>query len=957
MNNIIKKFLSVVLSLGLILSVIQLPVSAEGEGVYKKIPKYMINFDSLAEGKIGGTKDSYVNGGKEANMWQGFYMKDEINSSAETFYFARGANYNGGAKSNIISRDTADYALEFSAPSDAAYTMQMDYGYENYISPSSQTNSVMHFGFDIKRDDMSAGWSFRIEAPSDYWESHIFVMTADGKVNFVVENNTVTTYNTGTWYNVDIYYEVGTGKWHLYMNDTFVSTVTKKINFTLLDRIRTVCTTPSGTPTKYSIDNLEINEYLYMETLPGDYTDPTIEFTSPSDSVENFVYGTEEYYNIKADVSAYDRVEKVDFYINSALGYTDTKAPYEYSWLVPDSGASYEIKAVVKDSFSKTAEDTAIINVEKITLPTVEITSPPNGAEYEFGIDETVTLTADATSGYGVEKVEFYCDNELIGTDTAAPYEYNWTIPNSGGIHKIKARVTDAYPLNAFSDEISITIIENTNPTVSFAGIGEQNNIYLDKTFDFLVNASDADGAIPKTDIYINNELHESFTAVQKSYSLKFETCGKYTIKAVTNDGRGGTDQKECTVNVLQFKKTTVAENIDFSKYDEGKLFTNSDVISNALGFNGTVGKREIKSHNGNKFLAVGVSETDEGEGDAAYMTADFKVKNAVVEYETDVYFSNDGIGNGVNFRYNSPTGENKGMWALTFDASRNVTLYDGGTKRTIGTYTANTWYRLKIKLDTPNKKYSVNLVNLENSADSCAATDYAFMYNEAYELIHIRIAPSFTKDKPGFVGYDNISMKYSVDFPTVSSVAPVSPGDESLSCVMSEKMGDIGTDDIVVTNEYGEVTVESVEKSGNTIIITPKDGFVSSAKYTITIKSTAPLADGNPIGFDTVATVDTEPKPLDFTGGSFTETPSAIAFSADLVNDTALPKTVTIVTALYKGEALVNVISKEVTFTSSGSIPTDPIIKSASFDNVKAFVINDWSGGVPLSAKVFSFN
>lgn len=62
--------------------------------------------------------------------------------------------------------------------------------------------------------------------------------------------------------------------------------------------------------------------------------------------------------------------------------------------------------------------------------PTVSITSPANGAEIATG--NSVTITADAADAPpgSVAKVEFYLNDVLVATDTAAPYEYTTPVYN-----------------------------------------------------------------------------------------------------------------------------------------------------------------------------------------------------------------------------------------------------------------------------------------------------------------------------------------------------------------------------------------------------------------------------------------------------------------------------------------------------------------------------------------------
>lgn len=62
--------------------------------------------------------------------------------------------------------------------------------------------------------------------------------------------------------------------------------------------------------------------------------------------------------------------------------------------------------------------------------PTVSMTSPANGAEIATGNSVTITADAADTPPGSVAKVEFYLNDVLVATDTAAPYEYTTPVYN-----------------------------------------------------------------------------------------------------------------------------------------------------------------------------------------------------------------------------------------------------------------------------------------------------------------------------------------------------------------------------------------------------------------------------------------------------------------------------------------------------------------------------------------------
>jgi hypothetical protein len=95
--------------------------------------------------------------------------------------------------------------------------------------------------------------------------------------------------------------------------------------------------------------------------------------------------------------------------------------------------------------------------------PTVQIINPAALA----AISGTVSVTATATDDSGVAKVEFYVDGALKGTDTTAPYAFDWnTLPETAGAHALKAVATDVPGLTG-SHQISVTV---ANVTLTLLG-------------------------------------------------------------------------------------------------------------------------------------------------------------------------------------------------------------------------------------------------------------------------------------------------------------------------------------------------------------------------------------------------------------------------------------------------------------------------------------------------------
>ncbi|MDP9846929.1 glycoside hydrolase family 48 protein [Streptosporangium lutulentum] len=97
--------------------------------------------------------------------------------------------------------------------------------------------------------------------------------------------------------------------------------------------------------------------------------------------------------------------------------------------------------------------------------PTAAITSPSAGAT--FTAPATVAIAANAADGDGtVAKVDFLNGTTLLGSDTTAPYAYNWT-GVAAGSYSLTARATDNQGAVTTSAPVGISVTgTSTTPAV-----------------------------------------------------------------------------------------------------------------------------------------------------------------------------------------------------------------------------------------------------------------------------------------------------------------------------------------------------------------------------------------------------------------------------------------------------------------------------------------------------------
>lgn len=183
---------------------------------------------------------------------------------------------------------------------------------------------------------------------------------------------------------------------------------------------------------------------------------PTVEITSPSNGA---TFNLGETISLGATASDSDgSIEKVNFKIDGGYHTNDRTAPYTGSF-TPTEAGTYVIGArAFDDDDAQTEVSVTITVVAPNQAPTVEITSPLNGAVFFVGDD--IILRANAEDDNHVTKVNFKVNGGYHSQDlTPNGIEYTTTfIPTEAGTYTIGARAFDA---DDESTEVSITIDVN----------------------------------------------------------------------------------------------------------------------------------------------------------------------------------------------------------------------------------------------------------------------------------------------------------------------------------------------------------------------------------------------------------------------------------------------------------------------------------------------------------------
>ena len=287
-----------------------------------------------------------------------------------------------------------------------------------------------------------------------------------------------------------------------------------------------------------------------VDSIPSDTNlQPTVEITSPENGSQ-FITGD----SIEITAAASDpdgEITSVSFYNGSDLLENVTETPYTYTITDAEAG-SYSFVCVAYDN----SGDSAVSDTVKVTVsdsvnipPTVEITAPENGAEFNAG--ESIEITASASDEDGtISSVSFYNGDELLDEVTDAPYAYTITDAQTGSYSFICIAFDNSGD-SAVSETVSVTVteIENIPPTVEITAPEDGAEFNAGESIEITASASDEDGTISSVSFYNGDELLDEVTEAPYTYTITDAEAGSYSLSCVAYDNSGDSAISE-TVNV-----------------------------------------------------------------------------------------------------------------------------------------------------------------------------------------------------------------------------------------------------------------------------------------------------------------------------------------------------------------------------------------------------------------------
>lgn len=191
------------------------------------------------------------------------------------------------------------------------------------------------------------------------------------------------------------------------------------------------------------------------------------------------------------------------------------------------------------------AESAGGASSEDTTAPSVTIVSPASGAE----VSGTVDVDVDSYDDFGVEKVELYANQELVGASNQQVVTLPWdTTGSADGDYALEARAYDAAGNAGLSKTVNVTVANTSTDSgsgepaapLSVAITSPADGSRVDKMTKVNV-AAEGGAGIASIELYINGELYGTASSDQATFNWNVNRLpnGGYKLQAFARDTAG----------------------------------------------------------------------------------------------------------------------------------------------------------------------------------------------------------------------------------------------------------------------------------------------------------------------------------------------------------------------------------------------------------------------------------
>lgn len=541
----------------------------------------------------------------------------------------------------------------------------------------------------------------------------------------------------------------------------------------------------------------------------------------------------------------------------------------------------------------------------------------------------------------------------------------------TAGENVIKVEALTALGEVLSSDSISITVLSNQAPVILVSQLEENTLIDLSVTDSLGVSVSDNENNFKEAKAYLNGKEVLVTQNSEFDIDLSKASSGDNTIEihAVDTYGKKGVLRK--SFSVKRNMETSLLEQ-SFKDYKGG---TPSNFINFVTNKGAAYNSVTIDEENRGTSIELSVSSLEESQDVDAHIY--FEVSDGGTK---PVYILNTSYylpGNEENehdatatLYYRDKNGSNREL--VDFDKSGKLKFYgNGGTGSAASSaiaYSVDTWYDLKLVIDTLTGEYDVYLNNepIVEGKTNTHIRDIgisAFRFGVCTRTKHGHSA----SDVGGKVCMDDISLVSILTLPSVEKVFSegnengVIGGTDEFSVKLTSPV--LGTDleeNIIIESEFGEIKAESIsyDAENKTINISTDANFQPGASYVLTLKKGIKITDTLKTNSDIKCSFNVLSDLIDAENGKLDFVNSKPVFSADIVNGTDSQKDVAVIMYVWNGEELVaahaesfSALAKD---TTNVSVTGKPLAKG---EHITAYVFELPALENAITVKSYNFS
>ena len=550
---------------------------------------------------------------------------------------------------------------------------------------------------------------------------------------------------------------------------------------------------------------------------------------------------------------------------------------------------------------------------------------------------QSVELRVSAQSPYGIDKVIYYNNGELL-EEVSSGEDYLYTFKPAAGKNIIEAVAVDTKGGKSKTVQITVNCEINTPPVLSVEGITDNMTVTGESIPSVKVQATD-DTEVVSIKVYLDGRLIHQTDGASAEFSIDNLITGTRTVKIVATDDNGAETSNVYNITVESELMRVVTYEDDFSKYSStGSTFPSGDWYG-VMNGSGTLLSEEIDKEHG---TSLTFSTANDKNSQGSWLKFATMNANKKFEIQMDIYFFNKNADFRFMQRQTTPS-------VVTYDlifTPYGLRLRNGSETVTVN-YDAQKWYQMRYIVDLQTHTYDLYL-NDEKVADNFG------MESTSVTNIDTRLEVYMGENYDAKVGLDNVKIIFYEEAPVITSVGSdgnfgsnkVSIDASTINAKVSSALNPttVNAQNVKLYTGDEEVETESISynEEQQTIDIALAEKVRSGTTYTITLSSEVQTTLGVAVAKDYYYDFDSDFAPFDVKSSRVQKTGGAISASLDIQNTTGNSKSFYVIVAVYDGTQMTGISVNNVTMgANEEKTVTTKSINDRGGDTVEIYVVD----------------